>query len=90
LLSGHVSGDQGLGVLAVGSPSSQRYGCDRGAPTGGVEPTTSAGDGLAYDPFTGQYSYIQKTSKGWAGQCRTLTVALNDGTAGYTANFKFK
>ena len=49
--------------------------------------STSSADGL---PFAdGQYSYIWKTDKDWAGTCRELRVLLVDGTL-HTARFKFK
>ena len=45
--------------------------------------------GLTYDPVSGQYSYIWKTNKAWAGTCRQLLVTLDDGTV-HKAYFKFK
>jgi hypothetical protein len=44
---------------------------------------------LSFDPATGQYSYIWKTDKGWAGTCRQLILTLDDGSA-HKAYFKFK
>jgi hypothetical protein len=64
--------------------------CDSGAPVDDIEQTVSPGDAtLTYDPATDQYTYVWKTTKSWAGTCRRLSVAFNDGTQQY-ANFKFK
>jgi hypothetical protein len=61
-----LGGNQGLDVLADGSPF--------------------AGD-LRFDD--GQYRFVWKTSKAWAGTTRTLSVALADGTT-HTAEFRFR
>jgi hypothetical protein len=48
------------------------------------------GDGtLTYDPATGQYQYNWKTAKAWKGTCRTLIVALDDGST-HTATVMFR
>jgi hypothetical protein len=84
-----LSGDQGLAILAAGSPTSQRVSCASGADMGPVQPTTAAGgSGLAYDPVTDTYTYPWKTMKSWAGTCRRLTVTLADGTV-HEALFRF-
>jgi hypothetical protein len=44
---------------------------------------------LSYDDTTGQYSYVWKTEKAWAGTCRQLVVRLSDGTD-HVASFMFK
>jgi hypothetical protein len=88
-----LSGDQGLGIFAAASPSSVRVACDAGADQDVVEETvTAGGSSLSYDPSVnvpyGQYIYVWKTDKTWAGTCRRLDVKLNDGTT-HSANFKF-
>lgn len=76
----------GLNILATGSPSSKKIDCDTSADVSNDTPTTSAGaSSLSYD--NGTYSYVWKTDKLWAGQCRALIVSLNDGTS-HTVNFK--
>ena len=84
-----LGGDQGLGVLAVGYPSSQQYTCDSDDPIDTIEETTAANTGLTYDPFRDEYTYVWKTIKAWSGQCRKLTVGLDDYTT-HTADFKLK
>ena len=84
-----LDGDQGLGVLAADSPTSQRFDCDADEPIGAIEETSAANHGLTYDPLTDRYTYIWKTVKAWRGQCRTLTIRLDDGTT-HTADFQFK
>jgi hypothetical protein len=84
-----AGGDQGLDVLLTGSPSSRQASCDTGAPLSAESPTDSAGGGLSYDPLTQRYQYNWRTSKAWAGTCRTLLVRLDDGSV-HEARFRFK
>jgi hypothetical protein len=51
--------------------------------------STAGNSGLRYDAESDTYTLVWKTNKAWAGTCRTLTVALNDGTV-HTALFMFK
>ncbi|MER7959376.1 PxKF domain-containing protein [Streptomyces sp. NPDC096030] len=83
-----LGGDQGLDILAPGSPSSQQVTCNSSAPVDTVETTTSQ-SGLAYNPATGQYQYNWKTQKAWSGTCRVFTLTLDDGTV-HTLSFQFK
>ena len=53
------------------------------------EETTTANQGLTYDAASGQYTYVWKTQKSWAGTCRQFTLRLTDGTD-HIALFKFK
>ncbi len=85
-----LGGDKGLNVLATGYPISLRIACDTGAlQDDAAEAGTAGSSSLAYDPSSGQYSYVWKTEKAWAGACRRLIVMLIDGTK-HAANFKFK
>jgi hypothetical protein len=52
------------------------------------ESVTANASGLDYDEETGQYTYVWKTSKDWAGSCRQLVVKLRDGET-YRAYFQF-
>jgi hypothetical protein len=66
--------------------------CNATAPEDDVEATLNAGgSSLSYDgsvlPY-GQYNYVWKTDKAWAGTCRQFQMMLNDGTL-HTANFNF-
>jgi hypothetical protein len=83
-----LDGDQGLSIFLPGSPSSAAIPCDAAAPIDVVEQTlTNSTSGLIYGG--GQYTYVWKTEKSWAGSCRQLTLAFKDGTV-RTAHFKFK
>ncbi|HJQ34111.1 MAG TPA: PxKF domain-containing protein [Pyrinomonadaceae bacterium] len=84
-----LNGNQGLNIMAAGSPYSQQVTCGSSTPTDLQETGTAGSSSLTYDASSGQYIYVWKTESSWAGTCRVLTVALNDGST-YTANFKFK
>jgi hypothetical protein len=85
-----LGGDQGLNVLAPGSPRSVAIACDTTAPIAGAEATITAGASeLSYDPVSDQYTYVWKTDKQWAGGCRQLVLQLADGTV-HRANFRFR
>jgi lysophospholipase L1-like esterase len=84
-----LGGDQGLDILASGSPTSVRVDCDTSAPKDPIETTTTSQSGLQYDATSGQYTYVWKTAKAWAGTCRRLTLDLKDGSE-HTALFQFK
>jgi hypothetical protein len=84
-----LGGDQGLNILAPGSPSSGQVACATGAPLDAIESTvTAGGSSLSYDSSTGQYVYVWKTYKSWAGTCRQLDVQLSDGSH-HVADFEF-
>jgi DNA-binding beta-propeller fold protein YncE len=85
-----LSGDKGLGIFAVGSPSSGPIVCNSSDPATLLEETvTAGGSSLSYNPMNDQYIYVWKTEPAWAGTCRQLVVQLNDGSI-HRANFKFK
>lgn len=85
-----LSGNKGLGIFAVGSPSSGPIACNSSDPATLLEATvTAGGSSLSYDPTSDQYIYVWKTEPAWAGTCRQLVVRLNDGSI-HRANFKFK
>jgi hypothetical protein len=88
-----LNGDQGLAVLAAGSPRSVPILCETQAPEDTVEQSAGAGtasltyDAAANPPF-GLYTYVWKTDKAWAGSCRRLQLTLVDGQT-FTADFSF-
>jgi hypothetical protein len=85
-----LGGYQGLGIFATGYPKSYQISCTTGASEDAIEETVTAGQSsLNYDPAAGQYIYVWKSVKNWAGTCRQLEVKLIDGTSHF-ANFKFK
>jgi hypothetical protein len=83
------NGNQGLNILASGSPSSVKITCDGSAPVDEIETVTASNSGLSYDAASDTYTYVWKTDKSGAGTCRQLKVTLTDGTI-HMANFKFK
>jgi predicted extracellular nuclease len=84
-----LGGDRGMAIVAAGSPMSRTIPCAASTSVDGIEETSTAGaSGLQYDPATGLYTYVWKTSKAWAGTCRELTLTLVDGTT-HVALFTF-
>ena len=86
-----LGGDMGLDIFAGGYPKSFRVaGFEAGSEFDNIEEIVTTGNsGLSYDPVTGQYTYVWKTDKSWAGTCRQLSVKFADGTEAPLANFKF-
>jgi Tol biopolymer transport system component len=85
-----LGGEQGLGILGADYPKSQQIDCDSEVPVDILEQTATAGEsGLSYDEATGEYTYVWKTRKAWAGTCRQLAVKLDDSTV-HWASFTFK
>ena len=85
-----LGGDHGLNIMTAGYPASQSVMCVGGQPLDAIEQTVSASaSGLSFDPATGQYTYVWKTTKAWADSCRTLVVLLNDATR-RVASFQFR
>ncbi|HEX9260399.1 MAG TPA: PxKF domain-containing protein, partial [Acidimicrobiales bacterium] len=82
-------GDQGLGVLAAGSPTvSGPVPCASPSAGAGAAAESAGGSRLQYDPLTDRYTWVWKTDRAWADTCRILTVTLVDGTA-HQALFHF-
>jgi hypothetical protein len=83
-----LGGDRGLEILPPGSPGSVKVGCASGAAEDTLEETATAGQSELR--FTGgQYVYVWKTEKAWAGTCRELRITLADGSV-RKASFRFK
>jgi hypothetical protein len=80
-----LGGDYGMDVIADGYPVSQQVDCTTLEPIGDAQETQAAEDLVIED---GQYKYVWKTKKPWAGTCRTLTIQLVDNTV-HTALFQF-
>jgi len=84
-----LGGNRGLAILALGSPTATKFACGSD-PTDVIEEVvTATTSGLQYDPTSGQYKYIWKTLKTYAGSCYQFRLTLVDGTT-HAANFKFK
>ncbi len=83
-----LAGDQGLDLFEPGFPKFVSTPCDDGDSQDAIEETTTSPAGLSYDPATGQYTYVWKTQRAWAGRCGTFQLGLNDGS-GHHALFRF-
>jgi uncharacterized protein len=83
-----LAGNQGLDIFAAGYPKFE-FGSCAPSTVDAIETTvTAGGSSLSYDATTGQYTYVWKTDKAWAGKCGTLLVKFDDGTT-HTALFRF-
>jgi hypothetical protein len=84
-----LGGNEGLSVLASGSPTSASIVCVPGAPLHLIDEFEVPGPSrLVYNKLTNRYIYIWQTIEAWGGTCRKLTVTLADGTV-HTAVFRF-
>jgi hypothetical protein len=84
-----LGGNMGLAIFAQGYPRAVMMQCSGGALEDVIEETVTAGGStLTYDTGSGQYVYVWKTDKAWAGSCRQLQLKLADDTL-HVANFKF-
>jgi hypothetical protein len=81
-----LGGDYGLQILKTGFPKVTLFSCNSGVPTGGGP--TASNSGLTYDATAGQYTYVWKTDKAWAGQCAQFELGLNDDSS-HTFNVQF-
>jgi hypothetical protein len=85
-----LGADRGLEILAPGSPRSQAVACGTDTVVDAVETTNAAGASeLRYDAASGEYVYVWRTERYWRGTCRTLTLALIDGSQ-HQATFLFR
>ena len=84
-----LGGDQGLGVLAAGSPAFQPTSCATGAAIGSPRPVALQGGGLRYNAGSASYELVWKTDRSLAGTCGRLELRLVDGTT-HSALFDFR
>jgi hypothetical protein len=83
-----LGGNQGMNIFASGYPIVSAGSCT-GAAVDPVEETSTAGNSsLNYDATSGQYIYVWKTEKAWAGLAKRLTIVFADGTTHF-ARFTF-
>ena len=69
----NLGGDQGLSVLASGSPQFQPLFCGTTTPSGAAVPA-GRGSAVHYDPSSGQYVITWMTDRAWRGTCGRLDV----------------
>jgi hypothetical protein len=85
-----LAGNQGLSIVASGSPTSGPVSCDSAAPSDPLEETATPGSALiSYDAASATYTYVWKTDRAWSGTCRRFTLRLVDGTD-HVVLFRFK
>jgi len=86
-----LGGDRGLSIFASGYPAVVSINCSTSQPTQPIsdgQTVTAGNSSLSYDAASGQYIYVWKTDKEWAGGCRQLVLKFTDGTT-KTATFSF-
>ena len=78
-----LGGNLGLDILKAGYPTATFVPCPgASAATDAIEQTVTAGSSsLTYDTTAGQYVYVWKTNKAWAGKCVSFELGLNDDTS---------
>jgi Domain of unknown function (DUF4082) len=77
-----LGGDMGLNIFKGGAPQATVTSCVSGASVDQVEQTvTAGGSSLSYDAAGGQYTYVWKTDKAWAGKCVKFELGLGDGSS---------
>ena len=90
-----LNGNQGMNIFVSGYPKVTSVTCPTAStPVDAIEETLAASNsGLQYDSTAnspiGQYIYVWKTDKAWAGTCRRLDVQFVDGQS-KSAMFQFK
>jgi len=85
-----LGGDKGLDILREGYPKVTKFSCEASAATTPIDETVTSGvSGLQYDPETGRYTYVWKTSKSMATEaCYRFELGLNDRSS-HTFTVKF-
>jgi hypothetical protein len=87
-----LGGDRGLNIFKSGFPAVSTVGCSATAPADPIPATATVeatANSLSYDAATGQYTFVWKTERSWAGSCRQLVLEFTDGTV-RTAMFDFR
>ncbi|HMC69580.1 MAG TPA: PxKF domain-containing protein, partial [Mycobacteriales bacterium] len=84
-----LSGNKGLNIFAADSPFSTPYTCGNVSTVDVSQTVDATANSINYDASSDQYNFVWKTDSSWVGQCRTLSVVLNDGST-HTALFKFR
>jgi hypothetical protein len=85
-----LGGYRGLDVFAAGYPRSLAVACSTLYPeSSSMETVTAGASSLSYDPASGQYHFVWKTDRAWAGTCRQFVARFTDGTE-REARFRFK
>ncbi len=85
-----LGGDRGLDIFAAGYPQVRSVSC--GASADAVEETTSTNSSqLSYSSADDRYTYLWKTDRAWAGQCKQLVLKFADHwNSDQSATFSFR
>jgi hypothetical protein len=83
-----LGGNQGLTILAAGSPSVRAITCPKGKSDAIEETVSATASSLIYEASAARYAYVWKTDASYAGGCRSLLITLKDGSQ-HEALFKF-
>jgi hypothetical protein len=85
-----LGGDRGLDIFAAGYPQVRSVPC--GSSTDVVEETTSSDSShLSYSSADDRYTYLWKTDRAWAGQCKQLVLKFADHwNSDQSATFSFR
>ena len=83
-----LGGNQGMAIFATGYPRAVMMSCSGTVQDSIEETVTAGGSSLQYDATSGQYIYVWKSDKSWAGSCRQLQLKFADGST-QAANFSF-
>lgn len=80
---------RGYDIVAAGYPRSRQYPCDSSAELDGGTPTVGLGNRhkVHYRHRGNVYTYLWRTDRAWAGQCRQFILKLADGY--HRADFRF-
>jgi uncharacterized repeat protein (TIGR01451 family) len=85
-----LGGNFGMNIFAPGFPTQGTIDCTTLQPTGGMSTIPSGDVSLNFNIGAGQYNLQISTPMSWAGTCREIGVAFNDGTPPHFAFFQFK
>jgi hypothetical protein len=83
-----LGGNQGLAIFRAGYPKFTYTACAAGGTDDPVDATTSSPGGLSFSETTGQYTYVWRTERAWAGACGRFDLGLVD-RSDHHALFRF-
>jgi hypothetical protein len=75
-----LGGNQGLAIFKPGFPRFVSMPCTADDADEMIDDASASPAGLEYDARSGQYIYIWKSSKAWAGACGSFELGLIDGS----------
>ena len=73
-----LGGDRGLDIFESGYPQVRSVSCPSGSADVVEETFTAEPSRLTYSSGNGQYTYLWRTDRSWAGQCKKLELKFVD------------